>query len=278
VALADVVLAGKTAANVPIQVIADPAFTSLSSACMPGGTSLSTAVDLGANGILGMDLFKMDCGSTCTTVANNDFYYTCTTAACSAVTFTTASLAQQVKNPVPLFATDNNGLLIDLPAASLAGVPSLNGVLIFGIGTQANNQLGASTVLTTSAGGDITTQIGSQNMASSFLDTGSNGLFFVSSITACTPGTPAFYCPVSRVNLTASVLGANAVSSSVNFAVDNALTLFGTGVNHVLPTLAGTLGDATAFDWGLPFFYGRRVFIGIEGLTPAVAPGSFYAF
>ena len=38
--------------------------------------------------------------------------------------------------------------------------------------------------------------------------------------------------------------------------------------------LAGPIGDTDTVDWGLPFFYGRRVFIGVDG--PAITP--FYAF
>jgi hypothetical protein len=32
------------------------------------------------------------------------------------------------------------------------------------------------------------------------------------------------------------------------------------------------------FDWGLPFFYGKRVFTAIEGKTAGTAIGPFYAF
>jgi hypothetical protein len=277
---ADVVLAGMTAKNVPIQVMGDPAFNSLASACSVGGTALTTAAIAGANGIIGLDFFREDCGSGCTTVTNNGFYYTCTHAGCTNVANTRASIAQQVKNPVPLFATDNNGILIDLPAASLSGAPSLSGSLIFGIGTQSNNQMATRTVLTASSDGNVTTRLGSKSMTSSFIDSGSNGLYFDSSAIPSCPGFNVFgfYCPSSRLNFSATLAGANAQTLNVNFSIDNALGLFGTGVNHVLPTLAGTIGDTTTFDWGLPFFYGRRVFIGIAGLTPAVAPGAFYAF
>jgi len=52
-----------------------------------------------------------------------------------------------VQNPVTLFATDNNGVIIELPAVS--GVEtSVTGSLIFGIGTQSNNALGSATVYT----------------------------------------------------------------------------------------------------------------------------------
>ncbi len=279
VATADIVLGGKTAASVPIQIIADPAFGSLAAACSTG-TLMNTAATLGANGIIGLGLLKEDCGANCTNITNNGFYYTCTTASCTTTTGAKASIAQQVKNPVPLFAADNNGVLIDLPAVSSAGASSLSGSLIFGIGTQANNQMTSGGVLTTSSSGDITTLLAGQTLNTSVIDTGSNGLYFDSgTIPTCGGGGSAgFYCPSSLIILSATLVGANAVSIPVSFSIDNALALFADATKAVLPALSGPIGDAHTFDWGLPFFYGRRVFIGIEGQASALGTGPFYAF
>ena len=74
------------------------------------------------------------------------------------------------------------------------------------------------------------------------------------------------------------MIGATGATAPVNLAVDNALQLFASPANAVLPTLAGTFGDSQGFDWGLPFFYGRRVFLGIEKETSTVGTGPFYAF
>ena len=281
---ADVVLGGKTAASVPIQVIADPSFNSLAAVCS-SGTAITDAAILGANGILGIGLFKEDCGARCNNIVNNRSYYTCTTASCTGAK---ASLAQQVKNPVPLFASDNNGVLIDLPGASSAGAPSLSGSLIFGIGTQPNNQWTSGAVLTTNSVGYVTTLLAGQNLpnnfTNSFIDSGSNGLFFDSTtITKCGPSGAGFYCPTPPVNLSATLVGANgAASPEILFSIDKATDLFIGGVNHVLPTLAGDIGDIpgnpSTFDWGLPFFYGRRVFFGIEGQASTLGTGPFYAF
>ncbi|MDO8251192.1 MAG: DUF3443 domain-containing protein [Rhodoferax sp.] len=286
VATADILLSGKTAVSVPIQIIADPAYNNPPLACSGGGEAITTAKTLGANGIIGLGLFKEDCGPGCVTNANNEFYYTCTTASCTAApTPTAASLAQQVKNPVPLFAADNNGVLIDLPAVSAPGAPSLSGSLIFGIGTQSNNQLTSGKVLTTNSFGYITTRLGAQTLTNSFIDSGSNGLFFDSAtIPNCSGNSAGFYCPTSPTTLSATLVGANVVSSSVfSFSIDNATALFAGATNAVLPTLAGNINnpstfDPDTFDWGLPFFYGRRVFIGIEGQSSTLGTGPFYAF
>lgn len=275
VARADVVLAGKTAAGVPLQIVADPAAGLAPGACSVGGSNISSTAGLGANGILGLGLYREDCGAGCTVHANNGFYYTCTSPACSATQGATASLAQQLQHPVTRFASDNNGLLIDLPGVDAAGAPSLAGSLVFGIGTQANNQLSAATLLTTNADGYIGTLLAGQTLNRSFIDTGSKGSYFdLASLPLCAGDSAGFYCPTVRTTLAATLRGVNGQTAPVSFAIDNALTLFASASNAVLPTLAGPLGDADAFDWGLPFFYGRRVFIGFDG--PAATP--FYAF
>ena len=289
VALSDVVLGGKTAASVPIQVIADPAFSSPATKCADDGTTaittaITTAKILGANGILGIGLFKEDCGSRCVANLGNDVYFTCTATNCNGAT---ARLDQQVQNPVSRFASDNNGVQVDLPRVASPGIPILNGTLTFGIGTQS---LASVTVLTTDSVGYVTTLLAGQNLPSSFtnsfFDSGSNGLFFDSTITKCGTSADGFYCPTSRINLSATLVGANRATSAISFSVDNATTLFASrtngNLNHVFPTLAGGIGDLpghpSSFDWGLPFFYGRRVFFGIEGQTSTLGTGPFYAF
>jgi len=60
----------------------------------------------------------------------------------------------------------------------------------------------------------------------------------------------------------------------VSFSVANASVLFDTR-QAVLPHLAGDLPDLRAFDFGLPFFYGRRVYFGIQDVN---GDGAFVAF
>ena len=276
----DIVLGGKSAANVPIQVMADPAFNNPAVACSAGATMLDSAASLGANGIIGLGLFKEDCGSLCAAVAANGVYYTCTDETCVSAMGATASHARQLKNPVPLFAADNNGLLIDLPGVDSAGAPSLSGSLIFGICTQSNNQWVSGPVLTANSSGYVTTLLAGQTLSSSFFDTGSNGLFFDSrTFPVCTESAVSgFYCPDALTTLSATLVGVNGSNIAVSFSVGNASALSAGAANAVLPNLAGPIGDARTFDWGLPFFYGRRVLIGIEGQASAIGTGPFYAF
>jgi len=282
VAMAHVTLGPKTAANIPIQVIADPAYSALSSVCA-SGQAITTVDDLGANGILGVGLYKEDCGAFCTTNPTNGYYYSCpTSGACTTATGTRATVAQQLANPVSKFVADNNGVIIDLPAIPAGGTIRTTGQMIFGIDTQPNNGSSSRTPLATDAQGYISTVLPATTMNTSFIDSGSNGLFFgTTSLPACGSGAPGFYCPASSTSFSTTLTGTNAASATVPVLVDNALSLFAlrNSVSYaVLPTLAGPL-DNTSFDWGLPFFYGRKVFIGIEGATPSsLGSGPLYAF
>jgi hypothetical protein len=78
--------------------------------------------------------------------------------------------------------------------------------------------------------------------------------------------------------VSATIEGANGVKVPVSFVVGNVVSMLTTPPKSVLPALAGPFGNSDVFDWGLPFFYGRRVFIGIEGLTSPLGTGPLYGF
>ncbi|HVO48474.1 MAG TPA: DUF3443 family protein, partial [Steroidobacteraceae bacterium] len=131
VATADVQIGGESASSVPVQVIGDAAYQTVPSACSSTGPSEDTVKTFGANGILGVGPFIQDCGSGCATVVSNGFYYSCVTSTnCSQ---TTIEVSQQVTNPAALFATDNNGVIIELPAIGASGAATVTGSLVFGI-------------------------------------------------------------------------------------------------------------------------------------------------
>jgi hypothetical protein len=279
VALADVQISGESASSMPVQVIGDPQFTSVPANCSGTGMAEDTVAAFGANGILGIGVFAQDCGD-CETNVDNGIYYACTSTLCQA---TTVLLASQVQNPVTLFATDNNGVVIQLPSVAAQGAATVQGFLIFGIDTQANNKSGNQTVLTVDGNGYFTTVLNNQSpLTQSFLDTGSNGLYFNDTgLTQCSQSNfSMFYCPASPQTLSAVLMGQNAVSASVNFTVDDAETLGANEPSFVaFPTLAGTYPTTTdTFDWGLPFYYGRTVYTAIENTMTAVGTGPYVAF
>jgi Protein of unknown function (DUF3443) len=286
IALADVQISGEAASSVPIQVLGDTGFTAVPSDCAGQGTEEDTVTAFGANGILGIGFFAQDCGPACASAAQPTSYYSCTTTSCQA---TAVPLTNQVLNPVALFAADNNGTIIQLPSVAAQGELTLTGSLIFGIDTQSNNASGSETVLTVAgtAGsgsimpGNLTVVYNGQTLNQSFIDSGSNGIFFDdTNITQCSESDlSGFYCPASALNLTATLQGVGAVSASVNFSVDSAETLGSDNPTFVvLPTLAGTNPLPDSFDFGLSFYYGRRVATAIESQTTSVGTGPYVAF
>ena len=279
VALADVQISGETAHSVPVQVIGDPSFTNIPAACSGTGTEEDTVAAFGANGILGVGPFAQDCGAGCVSTVDNGDYYACSPTLCQP---TAASLLSQVPNPVTMFAADSNGVIIQLPSVAAQGAATVTGSLIFGIDTQSNNKSGSQSVITLNNFGEFETAFSGEILSQSFLDTGSNGLYFNdSSLTACTAtNVKDFYCPASTESLTASVQGQNGVSANVSFSVGDAQTLGANDPTFVaFPTLAGPYPGTTAsFDWGLPFYYGRSVYTVIENSTTSVDTGPYVAF
>ncbi|CAD6559820.1 hypothetical protein LMG27952_06966 [Paraburkholderia hiiakae] len=269
---ADVKLAGEVAATLPIQLIADPAVpASAPAGCAGSGLAMNSATTLRSNGILGVGPFSADCGASCVRAAVTPWYYACPASGCTA---SAQPLAQQVSNPVAAFATDNNGVVIDLPAVADGGASEVSGSMIFGIGSQANNALGSASVLRANSGtGYVKTTTSDGTVYSlSYLDTGSNALYFNNStMTRC----GFWFCPSSPASFGATIAGIDGVGASVTFTVASSTTLLATG-NWAFSNLAGY--NANAFGWGLPFFFGRRVFTAIASQVTPAGDGPFFAF
>lgn len=175
VVTADVKIAGEQASSLPIQVVGSPNFSAIPADCTAQGQPLDDLANLGANGLLGIGQAIQDCGPDCVSSgpASLGTYFSCPSSGC---VDTTEGLPEQVQNPVASFTTDNNGVIVELPAVSGAEA-SVNGSLIFGIGTQSNNGLGGATVFGTDSFGNFTTTY-KGTVYPSFLDSGSNAIFF----------------------------------------------------------------------------------------------------
>jgi hypothetical protein len=277
VATADVEMAGEKASSTPVQIIGDPNFPAVPAACNTGGANDDSLSALGANGLIGLGVFRQDCGSACAASVSQvpNMYYVCPSSGC---TLASVPLQTQLQNPVWVFPQDNNGLLVSLPSVPGGGSTTVSGTVIFGIGTQSNNALGSAKVYTTDSSGNFTTAFNGGTYSGSFLDTGSNGLYFLDhstlGITECSDA-KGFYCPPSPVNYSATNTGQNGTTGPVSFTIDNADTLFSTG-NSAFNDLGGD--NPGSFDWGLPFFLGRNVFIGIESQTSPGGTGPYWAY
>jgi hypothetical protein len=278
VQVADIAIAGERASAVPIQVIGAPGFSSIPDSCTSSGPSEDTLDTLGANGVLGVGLFLQDCGPGCAVAgtSNPGLYFTCSASGCQP---TVEPLGQQLQNPVSRFVNDHNGVIVELPTVSPLGAASVSGSLVFGIGTQANNALGGAAVFTVDVQGNFTTVYQGQSYGGSFLDTGSNGVYFLDSATTGLPTCPDntdFYCPASPQLVSATHRGVNATTGGVTFGVANADTLLGNLSFSVFSTLAGQ--NPGSFDWGLPFFFGRNVFTAIESESTPAGVGPYWAY
>ncbi|CAD6537434.1 DUF3443 domain-containing protein [Paraburkholderia metrosideri] len=268
---ADVRMAGQLAASLPIQVIADPAVPNVPDDCASAASAMQTVASLRSNGILGVGLFAADCGSACASTAAPRWYYGCD--ASGACASSTQAVAQQVTNPVSRFPLDNNGVVIDLPAIADDGAASVSGSMIFGIDTQPNNMLGAASVIKANAAtGYVSTKTATYTNSRSYIDSGSNGIFFR---TAQLPQCGYWYCPSSMTMESATILGTDGASAAISFAVGNSSSLFASS-NNAFNDLAGVATGS--FGWGLPFFFGRRVYTAISGRDTSAGPGPYYAF
>src|SRR5205823_12204351 len=138
-----------------------------------------------------------------------------------------------------------------------------------GIDTASNNGLGKATVYALDSAGNLGTNVtGLHAFSSSFIDSGSNGYFFDDpGLQPCPGENSSFYCPPGPTTFNATITGTNGATAVVTFTVDNAASDLSANA-AALPNLAGSTGTGLAgdtFDWGLPFFYGRSVYMVFEG-------------
>jgi hypothetical protein len=285
-------MAGEIAAKLPVQIMDDTgAGAPPPATCGANGTLLNAVSGFHANGLLGVGVFVEDCGTACTNAATPlPVYYGCTAA--GACTPENVALNAQVANPVARFATDNNGIVVNLPNLSNAnGDASVQGQLIFGIATQSDNALPATglTVLgaDTTTGDFTATYNGGTTVLPALIDSGTDAYQFDDpTIPVCTAGsagnysfTGYYYCPLVAPQSASAVntgVGAYNTSSTVNFAIADPNNTFVLDA-AAFTNLAGGPGS-TGFTWGMPFFYGRKIYFGIDKKVAGTYTGPFYAY
>jgi hypothetical protein len=284
VALADVTMAGEVALRVPVQIMDDASTSAPPPAtCGANGSLINSVSGFGANGVLGVGVLLHDCGQNCVAAAAPlPFYYGCTSAGvCSAEN---VPLAQQVANVVAMFPVDNNGLIVSLPnLVNANGDGMLQGELIFGLATQSDNTFAGTTL--TVLGADATGHFsavynGVGSPLPSIIDSGTDSYTFDDpSMAVCSSGAfVGYYCPLVAPQPAYAVntgLGAYTNSNTVNFATDDPNTFVAGAA--ALGGLSGG-GGSTSFIWGMPFFYGRTVYFGLDQHSASGYSGPFYAY
>ena len=282
----DVTIGQRTLPMLPINVVSDPAAGTAPGSCSTGaGSSIGTVAAFGANGVMGIGYFLQDCGQDCAGSAFPGQYYACPDTGCVP---TTVAVNQQLQNPVGALTTDNNGAVIALPNANADGQATVTGTLYFGIGTESNNGAGTTQFLTVEPTtsqiqppATLVTLFNGSTMAGSVIDSGSNAYYFTDSALAPCTDINGLYC--TSASLSATLQGVNGASAGVDFSVGDADTLFNiTTTLAAFPTLAGpnaSINNAIpGFDWGLPFFYGRSVYILFENGTSGATSGPAVGF
>ncbi len=270
VATADIQLAQEPVISVPIQII-NASFASVPSSC---GSVPQTPSAAGFNGILGVGLGVADCGSACATSTGYGYYFTCSGSTCTETTLTPGS---QVQNPVALLPKDNQGVIMDLTSwnSGRLGAASITGNLVFGINTAINNTIAGKTIYRTDANYDIQTALAGTTITS-FIDSGSNAYFLPiqSGLISCA-NQSGFYCPISDYIATAeNISPVSSISSTASFTITSETTLFAQS-NYVFNNLGG---QGTQFDWGLPFFLGKKIAVCIDGATCGSSTGPLWAY
>jgi hypothetical protein len=269
VAQADVILGTEKAANVPIQIV-NSNYATVPSSC-PGLNITNQE-----NGILGIGPAINDTGNGNLPGVS---YYLCSAGTCTA---SSIDPALHIQNPVSMMPVDNNGVTIAFPSVPPTGSASVTGSLTLGVGTNANNQpaQGTTTFLTNSMGWLKASFEG--NHYFTMFDTGTDLIILPSShsVDNCSRygwSNPAV-CPTSEQDLSVDFQGIDgSTHSTVSFTIDNAEPLLSSGMK-AFNNVGMQLPQIDTLVLGMSFFYGKTVYIGIDGKTSALGTGPYAAF
>lgn len=270
--VADVILGAERASRVSIQ-INDAHFSTVPSSCT--GTLDQDPSSFGGNGILGVSPALTDCdGLSCPGIKNGKSYFTCSGNLCESLS---PSPALQVQNPVALMPEDNNGVMLEFPAVSSAsGDPLVTGYMMLGIGTQLNNSpTYAEHAYSTDLDGNLLVHFGGETYWTK-LDSGTNFWTFPSAPGIAVCGN--FLCPTSPTPFFFSLQGLGGEQSPpFHFSLGNSQDLLGSS-NIAFDNIAWNNALPNQFTVSMPFFYGRRIFIGISGKISPLGSGPYYGF
>ncbi|AUR51638.1 DUF3443 family protein [Aquella oligotrophica] len=266
---ADVYIAGEKAGNIPVQIINDSADQSgVPASCSNEGQQVIFS-DTGARGIIGINPIVNIANDS-----NTD--YVCNNGNCTPITEGIPVQYLNV-NPVGYFANDNNGEIISLPAATANGNTNLIGTLTFGLNTESNNAIPGSV---NSILGDPNNFIGKFTVTAqgvtydSMFDSGTNHwLFYDTAIPTCQPDN-LVYCPAAATQWQSIASSYNGSGTPIAISADIASP---TGYSSIMPFwgIQSSLGSGL---YGLPFYYGKTVYLGFIGSQTSMGAGPTWGF
>ena len=150
-------------------------------------------------------------------------------------------------------------------------------MMIFGIGTQTDNALGAAKVLTVDANGNLSTIYRQPDLRRQLHRLGINGIFFLDTKTTGLPVCRT--APTSIVRPRCSRSRRRFAASTARRAPSpstSATSTRSTGRFNAFSEVAGP--NPGGFAWGLSFFFGRTIFTAIEGQATPGGTGPYFAF
>lgn len=279
IALAYISLNGEsTTQSIPMQLI-ESTYVNPSSYC-PGAEAYPTPTSFGINGILGVGPYIND-----NAVGGGLSYFSCSSNSCSYI----QNPQKPVVNPIAFFPNGlESGITIKFQSVNDNGSSGIKGYAIFGVGSNINNTPGGNVNIYTiypnyqncQAGiGCIPTTLSNTNINAGFLDTGSTYLYFLDN--SISHGTNNYYNPSSTVTLYPSNTSNNNSSIQTSFNIANADTLFNNYYfNSTFNNIGYYLQSITQYDldYGLPFFFGKTVYICFYGKTCSGRAGPYWAF
>ena len=240
-----------------------------------------TPAAAGFNGILGVGLFTQDCGATCASSANNGRYYRLQRNELQRDDRPPFQPGPEPRGaPPPGQQRRDRAAPERCPRRDALGRrrphPRDRHPVEQRAAFRGDGLFGQSTT------GNFTTQFGGRTY-SSFIDSGSNGLFFTppaasaSQLPNCPSPNAVWFCPPSTLSLLATNTGASgAPSGVVPFNIGNLSDLVANSFFRVFVEVGGTFPGN--FDWGLPFFFGRTVVVGYEGKASSLGNGPYWAY
>ncbi|MGI4800331.1 MAG: DUF3443 family protein [Janthinobacterium lividum] len=265
---ADVRLGGQMAADIPIQVVGVD---------LPRPASCSDGGHPTSNGTLGIGIRGTDCEGDCVQGATHPTYMACGENGCAGVPGSVPAQLRVV-NPVQHFPGHDNGVVIDMPMPPRRGVAQVQGVLIFGVDTAVDNQLGASRILRIDQTGHFTTRFDGIDYPRSYIDSGTEYVLVPgSNLPRCRTGGAALCLDAAR-QFVATMQGADRIELPMSFLVGRFPR---SGERGVFASAAmASSAEEKGFVWGAPFFMGRRISLVFRDKSVPGMPGisgPFYA-
>jgi Protein of unknown function (DUF3443) len=278
---ADVYIAGETAKSTQLQVFGDPKYPVPAYCRQQGGTETDTTQSFGGNGLIGVSFDLLD---------DYALYYNCNNS--NPRICNPESAYPGIPNTVSQFASENNGVVLSLPAVGpTASTSPVIGTLTFGVSTQPNNTPSTGTLgLINDGGNDINNGTFSAMVGGSwftaYIDSGTDVVYFNDpknpSLTYCPTSGPwgGWYCPSIEQNLTFALADSGTIQTKAHLSysvanASNVITPYTIAYSNVAGPDGSTITTNSSIGFGLSSFFGNRMYFLFTG---KMALGSGFGF